>query len=81
MHAFFFLPPDLVTSYAVNLFLTMVIQYLESTFDTVVGVMLYKRRASFTVVRIKLFLMTCITFEYISKPGYLSFLDKEDKAL
>ena len=46
-----FFPRDLVTSHFINLYLTMVFQYLESTLHTLVVATLDKPWTSFQVVR------------------------------
>ena len=46
-----FFPRDLVTSHFINLYLTMVFQYLEPTWHTLVVAMSDKPQTSFAVAR------------------------------
>ena len=57
-----FFPLDLVTNHFINLHLTMVFQYLESTLHTLVVATSDKPRTSFQVVRnnLKFVKMVCI---------------------
>ena len=60
----------MVMSHFINLYLTMVFQYLESMLHTLIVSMLDKPQTSFQIVSNNLFKMVCIKFEYVSEPVY-----------